>query len=71
MSRIPIVKDVSPVVCQSCLEGKFAKLSFSPAVSKFAIPFEVIHSDLWGPTPYISIDGFRYYVIFVKECTRF
>jgi len=30
-----------------------------------------MHSDLWGPTPVNSIDGFRFYVLFVDHYTRF
>ncbi|KAM1789190.1 hypothetical protein ACFX11_039377 [Malus domestica] len=58
------------VMCSSCLEGKFCKLPFSLSTNKSVKPFAVIHSDLWGPSPFVSIDGYRYYVIFVDECTR-
>ncbi|KAM1547885.1 hypothetical protein ACFX1Z_009145 [Malus domestica] len=70
-SKMSVVKDTSPMVCQSCMEEKFAKLPLQSVSTRSVIPFEVIHSDLWGPTPCISIDGFRYYAIFVDECTRF
>lgn len=30
-----------------------------------------IHSDVWGPAPVASNQRFRYYVIFVDDCTRF
>ena len=34
-------------------------------------PFELVHSDLWGPAPINSVDGFRYYVLFIDHYTRF
>lgn len=34
-------------------------------------PFELIHSDIWGPTPVNSVNGFKYYVLFIDHYTRF
>ena len=34
-------------------------------------PFELVHIDLWDPAPLDSINGFKYYVIFVNHITRF
>jgi hypothetical protein len=59
------------MMCHTCLEGKFSKLPFPQHVNKFVTPFETIHTDLWGPAPYISVDGYKYYTIFVDECTRY
>ena len=70
-SKVAVKPDVSPIVCQSCLEGKFSKLHFSSASAKSVIPFEVVHSDLWGPAPSVYVDGFKYYVLFVDKCTGF
>jgi transposase InsO family protein len=58
-------------MCHPCLEGKFSKLPFPQHVNKSVIPFETIHTDLWGPAPCTSVDGYRYYTIFVDECTRY
>ena len=33
-------------------------------------PFELVHFDVWGPTPVMSIDGFHCYVLFVDHFTR-
>ncbi|KAM1781960.1 hypothetical protein ACFX11_040472 [Malus domestica] len=57
-SNVVFPKTSSPVMCQSCLEDKFCKLPFSPSVNKSVIPFEVVHSDLWGPAPCVSVDGY-------------
>jgi histone deacetylase 1/2 len=34
-------------------------------------PFEVIHTDLWGPAPFDSYDGYRYYITFVDTFTKY
>jgi hypothetical protein len=70
-SKIPFTSDHSKSVCTSCLEVKFAKFSFPYPAIKSATLLEVIHSDVWGPSPTIFIDGFQYYVSFIDECTRF
>lgn len=30
-------------------------------------PFDLVHTDLWGPALVLSIDGFPYYVLFVDD----
>lgn len=40
-AKIPCTKAQLPVLCQSCLEGKFSKLLFQCSVNKAVKPFEV------------------------------
>ena len=47
------------------------QLPFSPSHSCTKFPLELVHNDVWGPAPISSINGFRYYVIFVDDFTRF
>lgn len=58
-------------ICEPCLLGKFHKLPFPRSVSRSQKPFELVHTDVWGPSPHLSIDGFRYFVLFIDDCTRF
>ncbi|KAM1099692.1 hypothetical protein ACFX15_006016 [Malus domestica] len=69
--QVSVAFDSNPVICSTCLEGKFCKLPFVASVSKSVTPFEVVHTDVWGPSPCISVDSFRYYVTFIDECTRY
>ena len=32
--------------------------------------FSSVHFDVWSPAPFVGGNGFRYFVIFVDECTR-
>ncbi|KAM2656151.1 hypothetical protein EV1_011694 [Malus domestica] len=70
-SNIPMPVFHVSSVCKSCLEGKFTKLPFVFPANKTVIPLEVIHSDVWGPSSTVSVEGYKYYVTFVDECTRF
>ena len=34
------------------------------------VPFALIHSDVWGPSPVTTYAGIRWFVTFVDDCTR-
>ncbi|KAI0494798.1 hypothetical protein KFK09_024941 [Dendrobium nobile] len=69
---IPDIKNVSPnFSCISCSVAKSHKLHFNRTTSFTNCPFELIHTDVWGPAPIPSTDGFRYYVLFTDDFTRF
>ncbi|KAJ9546605.1 hypothetical protein OSB04_019148 [Centaurea solstitialis] len=57
------------VSCLSCKLGKHHALPFELNDYKSASVFELIHSDVWGPTPHPSMGGCRYFVIFVDDHT--
>lgn len=58
-------------ICTYCLEGKMHRLPFPASVSKSTVPFYKVHSDVWGPVPCLSLEGYRYYVTFIDDCTKF
>ena len=57
--------------CKHCVMGKMTQLPFSSSTSCTKFPLEIVHSDVWGPAPIDSINGHRYYVIFVDDFSRF
>ncbi|PKU85121.1 Retrovirus-related Pol polyprotein from transposon TNT 1-94 [Dendrobium catenatum] len=57
--------------CVSCNISKSHKLPFSHSSFECNKPFQLIHSDVWGPAPIASTNGFFYYVIFIDEFTKF
>ena len=57
--------------CTHCLHGKMHRLPFSTSQFVAHSPFELVHSDVWGPVPVDSINKYKYYVIFVDHFTRF
>lgn len=58
-------------VCKHCLSAKMTKLPFSASVSCTSTPLDIVHSDLWGPSPVASYHGFRYYVSLVDDFSRY
>ena len=57
--------------CTDCLYGKMHKLHFPKSQFTASSPFKLSHSYLWGPTPVTSMNGFKYYVLFIDHFTRF
>ena len=57
--------------CIHCLHGKMHRLPFPSSRFVANSPFELVHTNLWGPAPLDSINGYKYYVIFVDHFTRF
>ena len=60
----------SSLVCEICHLSKFTRLPFNSSISRASKLFEMVHSDVWGPAPLESFDGYRYYVTFVDDFSR-
>ena len=56
--------------CDICELAKSHRISYLPSFNKSSEPFEVIHSDVWGPAKIPSISNAHYFVTFIDECTR-
>ena len=53
--------------CTSCQLGKQLALPFNNSESIYNSIFELIHSDVWGPSLVASIGGSRYFVVFIDD----
>lgn len=56
--------------CSDCLINKSHKVPFSNSTIFSTRPLEYVFSDVWS-SPIISLDNFRYYVIFVDHYIRY
>ena len=68
---IVVNKTSSSLLSDTCQLGKGCKLPFLSSKTVSCKPLERIHCDLWGPSPVISTQAFKYYVIFVDNFSRF
>ena len=55
----------------TCQFGKQIALPFNNNVSHALSPFDLIHYDVWGPSPITTQGGSRYFVIFVDDFSRY
>ena len=57
--------------CETCQLAKSSRLLFAASTFVTTRPLERLHCDLWGPSPVMSVQGFRYYVVFIDNYSRF
>ena len=69
--KLPELKSINFDMCESCILEKhkmvsFLKIGKTPKVGKL----ELVHIDLWGPSPVASLRGSRYYITFIDNSSR-
>jgi hypothetical protein len=69
--QLPISANKALPPCTACPQAKGHQLPFFISTSKLCNPLKLLYSDVWGPSPTLSINGNRYYVSFVDVFTRF
>ncbi|KAH9769651.1 retrovirus-related pol polyprotein from transposon RE1 [Citrus sinensis] len=60
-----------PDFCDACQYGKIHQFPFYSTGIKTKAPLELVHTDLWGPAPMLSLQGYRYYISFVDDYSRY
>ena len=63
--------DLQTVVSEAYQLAKHRRASFHLSPSHTSTPLYCIHSDVWGPAPQSSLNGQRYFLIFVDEASRY
>ncbi|RVW31834.1 hypothetical protein CK203_102002 [Vitis vinifera] len=60
---VPRFSTLSSLPCESCQLGKHTRVSFPKSLNNRAkSPFELVHTDVWGPCRTASTLGFQYFV---------
>ena len=57
--------------CVSWQLSKHHALPFSNNDFISSVPLDLIHFDIWGPAPHVTIGGSRYFVIFINNYSIF
>uniref|UniRef100_A0A2N9EY29 CCHC-type domain-containing protein n=1 Tax=Fagus sylvatica TaxID=28930 RepID=A0A2N9EY29_FAGSY len=61
--KLPELKSVEFDMCESCILGKQKKVSFlKGGRTPKSKELELVHTDLWGPSPIASLGGSREYI---------
>ena len=69
--KLPDLKNVDVGLCEDCIFGKQKKVSFTKIdKTPKAERLELVHTDVWGPSPVSSLAGSLYYVTFIDDSTR-
>ncbi|KAL0548477.1 hypothetical protein IC582_012930 [Cucumis melo] len=62
--------DVSSLSCDVCIRAKQHRVSFPSQPYKPTQPFNLIHSDVWGPSKVTTSSGKRWFITFIDDHTR-
>ena len=69
--KLPELKSIDFDMRESCIFGKQKKVSFLKTGKTLkAEKLELVHTDLWGPSPVASLGGSRYYITFIDDSSR-
>ncbi|PKU71260.1 Retrovirus-related Pol polyprotein from transposon TNT 1-94 [Dendrobium catenatum] len=58
-------------LCNACALSKSHRLPFFSSENVSSFPLELIHMDVWGPSPVASNDGFRYFLVLIDDYTKY
>ena len=69
--KLPELKSINLDMCESCILGKQKNVSFLKTGRTLkAGKLELVHTDLWGPSPVSSLRGLRYYITFIDDSSK-
>ena len=57
--------------CKPCLMGKTTKTPFSGTMERATDLLEIIHTDVWGPMSVEARGGYRYFLTFTDDLSRY
>ena len=65
---VPHFSSLSSIECESYQLGKYTRVLFKKRLDhQTKSPFELVHTDVWGPSRTTSTLGFQYFVTFIDD----
>lgn len=58
-------------VCTTYQLGKIHKFHFVSSLNKIHISIGIVHVDVWKPAPFLALNVYHWYVLFMDEFSRF
>jgi len=74
LASIRALRNLQPCDISDCSGYKLVKffaLPFDRSIYVSSFPFDLIHSDVWGPSFVATKGGSRYYVSFINDYTHY
>jgi len=70
---IKLINNRAPLICNSCEHGKsmrkvIQKEHQTPLARAFS---DEVHTNVWGPSPMLSVGKWKYYITFTDDSTRY
>ena len=66
----PNFSHLKNIDCESCVSAKSHGQSFKSTEIRVKSLFSLVHADVWGPAPITGDHGFKYFLLFVDDCSR-
>ena len=60
----------TPSICDCCVQGKMQRSPLPKSSSRKMEILELVHSDVWGPAPVMSLGGKFYFISFSNDAAR-
>ena len=57
-------------ICEPCIAGKQHRIVNKTATNRTTKPLELVHTDVHGPMPIQTREGYKYWICFVDDATR-
>ena len=67
---MPCISKPENVIWEGCQYGKQTKAFFLSKECFSSKPLQLVHVDLCGPTRPISLNGEKYFILFIDDYTR-
>ena len=58
-------------ICEPCIAGKMSANPFPSSANHNCSPLALVHSDLHGPLPVATHQGYKYWITFIDDSTHF